>query len=346
MKLVHTGKMDKDRLIFRLLASVPLSFWQALSKLSPVIPYYHIVADEDVPHVKHLYGFRNTKQFQEDLDFFLANYSPVGLADVIGHLHQGKVLPKRSFLLTFDDGFREMHDVVAPILKAKGVPATFFLTTGFIDNLDMAHQNKASVLIEHLVQNPGNSLLKEVENLLDKNSIPGADLFSRLLAIRYRDKNLIMEIAAICGCDLAGYLSSARPYLASDQIRNLLRQGFTIGAHSVDHPLYAELSLKDQLFQTRESLRFLLDRFQISYRAFAFPHTDSGVSRDFFEKLQALRTLDASFGTDGMVKHSFPFNLERFTLDKSLLPAKRILAKHYPRGLYRNLFRRTLATAG
>jgi peptidoglycan/xylan/chitin deacetylase (PgdA/CDA1 family) len=335
--MAYTAKTDKPHLVYRLLSPMPLSFWQVLIKATPIIPYYHIVTDEDVPHVKHLYVFRNTKQFRADLDFFLANYTAVNLTDVIDHLKTGKILPPKSFLLTFDDGFREMHDVVAPILKEKGIPATFFVATSFIDNLGMAHHNQVSVLIEHLVQHPDSSLLGEVENFLNQNSVHGKDLFTRLLAIRYQDKKLVGDIATICGCDLAGYLSSVRPYLTSEQIRSLLRQGFTIGAHSVDHPLYSELSLENQLFQTEESLRFLSERFQISYRAFAFPHTDRGVGREFFETLHVSRQLDVSFGTDGMAKHFFPRNLERFTLEKTSLPARRVLSKQYPKAIYRNL---------
>jgi peptidoglycan/xylan/chitin deacetylase (PgdA/CDA1 family) len=334
----QTAKYDKERFVFRLLSPVPLPLWRALSRVSLILPYYHIVTDEDVPHVKHLYVFRNVKRFREDLDFFRANYSPVGLADVIDHLNKGTVLPKRPLLLSFDDGFREMHDVVAPILKEKGVPATFFLATGFLDNRHMAHHNQASVLVEHLIRDPDKTLLKKVEQLLDQRAISGNDVFSRLLGIRYLDRDLVTDAAALCECDLEEYLSSARPYLTSHQVRHLLAQGFTIGGHSVDHPLYSELSLADQLFQTEESLRFLVERFQITHRAFAFPHSDSGVSRQFFQRLQTEGKLDVSFGTAGMVKHSCARNLERFAMERSLLPADRVVAINHLRGLRRRMF--------
>jgi len=301
------------------------------------VPYYHIVADHDVPHVKHLYRHRNVRQFTQDLDFFLSNYEPLALQDLVEHFEKKKSLPKRCFLLTFDDGFREMHDVVAPILRAKGVPATFFLTTGFIDNEDMAHHCKLSLLLEHLVRTPSATIKEQALSLLARNRVEGSSFESRMVSIRYHQRHLVAEIAALCDYDFGQYLSSRKPHLTSDQIRSLLKQGFTIGAHSVDHPLYADLSLEEQVRQTNDSRQFLVERFQIDCRAFAFPHSDAGVTAAFFERLFAPRQLAVSFGTAGMVRHFFARNLERFSMEKTSLPARRIVAKHYARGLCKRL---------
>jgi hypothetical protein len=130
--------------------------------------------------------------------------------------------------------------------------------------------------------------------------------------------------------------------MTSEQIRWLLKQGFTIGSHSIDHPLYATLSLEDQLYQTRVSLRFLEERFQLSYRAFAFPHSDAGVKMDFFHELFEQENLDVSFGTGGMLPHFFSYNFQRFSMEKTVLPIERILAKQYARVLYRRAMGRRI----
>ena len=115
----------------------------------PVFPIYHMISDEDVSYVKHLYSYKNVKSFTADLDFFLKYYKPIDLTTLLISVKEKTELPKHSFLISFDDGFKELYDIVVPILKQKGIPATFFINKCFIDNKEMFYRNKASLLIEH-----------------------------------------------------------------------------------------------------------------------------------------------------------------------------------------------------
>jgi peptidoglycan/xylan/chitin deacetylase (PgdA/CDA1 family) len=227
--------------------------------------------------------------------------------------------------------------VVAPILLKKGVPATFFVTTGCIDNHNLVHHNKLSLLLEHIFSTGEAALTKEVTRWLVRQGLPGDELKPCVLSIDYHQGHLVDELAAVCEYDFAAYLAECKPYLTSEQIAWLLQQGFTIGSHSIDHPRYATLSLEEQLHQTRASLQFLAERFQIHYRAFAFPHSDAGVTMDFFRVLFDEGDIDVSFGTGGMLPHFFARNFQRFTMEKTLLPAESILAKQYARVLYRTM---------
>jgi peptidoglycan/xylan/chitin deacetylase (PgdA/CDA1 family) len=145
------------------------------------------------------------------------------------------------------------------------------------------------------------------------------------------------ELGSVLRYDFAAYSASAQPYLTSEQIRDLIKKGFAIGAHSVDHPLYSELGLQEQLMQTRESLRWLSDSYQYDCNAFAFPYTDAGISLEFFQKAFADGCLKVSFGTGGMSRHFFPRNLARFTMERTDLPAAQILARQFGRTLLRSL---------
>ncbi len=159
-----------------------------LSKVSLVVPYYHMVSDTMVPHVSHLYRFRTTAEFTADVEFLLRHFEPVTLSDIVDALNGTRSLGRSCFHLTFDDGFREMHDIVAPILHRAGVPATFFLNTAFLDGGGLAHHNALSVLLDRLQSSRarlGEASLRRVESLLPAASGDCATLRARVLSIRY-----------------------------------------------------------------------------------------------------------------------------------------------------------------
>lgn len=55
------------------------------------------------------------------------------VADLVDHVHRRyRSVPERTAVLTFDDGFAEMADVVAPRLAARGWAATLYVTTGAV----------------------------------------------------------------------------------------------------------------------------------------------------------------------------------------------------------------------
>ena len=90
---------------------------------------------------KQAYRIRNytKKHLQRDrfvsiLRDLCANGVPVSMLDIVGATYGELVLPKRSFVLTFDDGFENNYSVVAPILEEFNVPATFYITTDFIES--------------------------------------------------------------------------------------------------------------------------------------------------------------------------------------------------------------------
>jgi len=332
-------KKNSEKLLSRF-PTIPLFLLKKLLKKALILPYYHIVSDREVPHVKHLYSFRNTTQFRDDLDFFLKNYSPLSLADLLERLKNDNSAPETAFHLTFDDGFSEQYGVVAPTLKEKGIPATFFLVSDFLDNKKLFYRHKASILVENLKRANGSKSRHELARILSKYGVNSTDFESAILSVRYEQKGVLDEIAPLLNVDFAEYLTNSKPYLTSPQVSKLVEDGFTIGAHGVDHRMYTSLSLKDQLYQTRESVDVITKCFSLEYRAFAFPHLDSGVSRGYFDAIFSNGYVDISFGTSGMIEDVYHNNLQRFPMEKTKEPAEIVIAREYVSKLARIVLRR------
>ena len=60
-------------------------------------------------------------------------YTTISLYDLLANLTQGTPLPAKPVILTFDDGYRDNYENAFPLLKARGMKATFFVITDFID---------------------------------------------------------------------------------------------------------------------------------------------------------------------------------------------------------------------
>jgi peptidoglycan/xylan/chitin deacetylase (PgdA/CDA1 family) len=308
---------------------IPLDFWHWLVEVGILLPYYHMVSDQEVPHISGIFKCRSVRQFKADMEFFARFYTPVSLQDVICHLDGSGRLPKRCFLPTFDDGFREVYDVVAPILFARGIPAVFFLTTSTVDNREMCYLQKISLSIQTTSSLKDSAKIREVCRLLNNEGVKGNDLFSRIRNISYQKRHVLDKLGTVLGLDFKNYVSSVQPYLTSTQTRTLMKQGFAIGAHSIDHPLYSELSIEEQLVQTRESLSWLSNHFQYECQAFAFPFNATGVSTEFFQRGFADGRLKVSFGTNGMHRHLFSRNLNRHTMEACDLDAAQLIGREF-----------------
>ena len=328
-----------------LIANMPYVLFKHLPAISLLVPYYHLISDAPVPHVKHLYAHKTVREFTQDLEFLLRNYRAIGLPDLLEALRRDQPLPKRSFLLTFDDGFREMSDVVAPLLLAKGIPAVFFVSSAFTDNRELCYQHAASVVAERLAKGVSPAEAAAARAIVAPTGASTGDLGADVLSLPYRHRMVIEAVSRAIGVDTRGYLYRVQPYLTRMQITELVRQGFAIGGHSIDHPLYADLPLQEQLRQTRESVGYVKRTYGLDYAAFAFPHHDRGVSRQFFSELYGRDELDVSFGTGGPAEDVLRRNIQRISFERPRVAARKIVVYAAARGLYRSAAGGTAAAA-
>lgn len=69
--------------------------------------------------------------FERGIERLCANgYRSIDLMEAVACLRQGLPLPRRSFVITFDDGYDSVYRHAFPVLQRHGLSATIFLTTG------------------------------------------------------------------------------------------------------------------------------------------------------------------------------------------------------------------------
>jgi peptidoglycan/xylan/chitin deacetylase (PgdA/CDA1 family) len=60
------------------------------------------------------------------------NFTPLTFTDLARAIQAGDALPERPVVLTFDDGYADFHREALPLLTQYAVPATVFVTTGWV----------------------------------------------------------------------------------------------------------------------------------------------------------------------------------------------------------------------
>jgi peptidoglycan/xylan/chitin deacetylase (PgdA/CDA1 family) len=276
------------------------------------IPLYHTVSDGPLPHLKNLYRYKSVKAFEKDLDFLGRQFRFVDWEEFTRYSDTVKRPKKKIALLTFDDGLTEFLDVVAPILERKGIYAINFVNPAFVDQKDLMFRCKASLLAEQLLATEQDlSKLKEIPGF----QLSGKDdLIRYVLATGYKKREELDAIADVIGLNFSDYIKTHKPYLNREELHQLKARGFGIAAHSWDHPYYSELTLNEQIDSTVKSLEYMKLHGFLS-DSFAFPFTDFGVSKEFFDRLFSDSKMTCSFGTAGLKKDSFCRNFQRIPME-------------------------------
>jgi len=73
-------------------------------------------------------------RFKAQMELVARDFDAVSLGDVLDALDDPRRLPRRSVLVTFDDGYRDFSTKAWPILRDASVPAALFVATAFTDD--------------------------------------------------------------------------------------------------------------------------------------------------------------------------------------------------------------------
>ena len=108
-------------------APFPKLHHHALQARVPIMMYHDIL-----PAKKVAYDL-TPNELRQHFERLKSNQmTPISLAQLMAHLRTGSPLPKKSILLTFDDGYGGHYQYAYPLLKEYGYPAVFSIHTSSV----------------------------------------------------------------------------------------------------------------------------------------------------------------------------------------------------------------------
>ncbi len=214
--------------------------------------------------------------FAAQLDLIGSLFNVLPLAEAVSKLRAGQ-LPARAVCITFDDGYANNCDVALPILKSREMPATVFVAPGFLSGGRMFNDT----VIEAVRRARGELDLTR-EGLgryeLHDDAARVRAISSILPVLKYLPQaervSRANAIAERVGVELPDDLM-----MTEEQVRRLHRGGVVVGAHTVNHPILANVDESTARYEILESKARLTDMIGATITAFAYPN--GGPERDY-----------------------------------------------------------------
>lgn len=218
--------------------------------------------------------------FRWQMELLASCFNVLPLYDAVQLLRVGRI-PPRAVCITFDDGYRSVHELALPILQEFGFPATVFVTSAYVsggnmwnDRIIEAAQRLGSGQLD--LSDLGLGAFSLASPGERQQSVTRLTEVSKYLPPQAR-RDLIVRLE-----QLVGGQPGADLMLNAEMVADLDRAGVEIGAHTISHPILTSLdddSARLEITGGKQELEEILGK---PVRLFAYPN--GKVGKDFDQR--------------------------------------------------------------
>ena len=232
---------------------------------------FHRVNDDDDPFMPAL----STAVFAARMEHIAKHYVVFTVEDLVERLQQGR-LPRKALALTFDDGYQDNLTHAAPILARYGLPATIFLTTGYIGTQRVLWFDRLALALKATTcpeVGLAEGLVVSLRSKADRvRALQAALAHLKQIPDGERRRGLDQLLSQL-GAGPGD--APKRLMLTWEEVDALRGLGFSIGAHTVSHPILSRLSADEAWEEINGSKLAIEKAIGTPPRAFAYPNGGS-----------------------------------------------------------------------
>ncbi len=234
---------------------------------------YHSVKERPEEHANTLGGIvHSTTIFRQQMEMLASRCTPVGMDDVLLFAKGEKELPPQCFAVTFDDGYADNLEIVAPIMEKLGIPGAFYITVGYIETGRLPW----AVIVRHAFATTKQKSW----------AAPNGAAFS-LSDTDGRNRGFAQacqHLSALAGAAQEAAVAKIEQQLDVprftqpdlmlkwEQVRELAKRAHVVGSHTVSHPNLAHVKDDADLrHELSESKRQLDAQLGSAIRHFSYP---------------------------------------------------------------------------
>jgi peptidoglycan/xylan/chitin deacetylase (PgdA/CDA1 family) len=235
-----------------------------------ILAFHRILADDEAYFIPPMSLAAET--FKRLMQKLSRSFQIMELSEAVAHLNSDRL--KRNMLaLTFDDGYRDNHDIAKEFLLPAGIPATFFVPVNQIDSGKPFWWD----YVKYISDRESTGFMKWVKAYFpslqhlflsqDITSLPirklvqymnGQSHSSRLSFLQSLEKHF-------------GLYEGPQLLMGWQDIQDLCANGFKIGSHTLSHEPLTDLDPDAARSEIMNSRSFLAERLGIPIQGFCYP---------------------------------------------------------------------------
>jgi peptidoglycan/xylan/chitin deacetylase (PgdA/CDA1 family) len=231
---------------------------------------YHMVSDD----LNGFFPAISTQEFERQIRHLKENYVVIPLEDMAKKLSTGQSV-RKCISVTFDDGFRDNYDIAYPILKKYQVPATIFLSTGFIGTwetpwfISFRSLFVRTVETQFKIELGGRTVTYSWSCTEEKKAV--SDKLMQYLQMCPNDErfSILSVLPSRLRVEPSGKKESLM--LTWEQVREMSRSGISFGAHTVTHPVLSQVDTNVLRSEIESSKAEIESNTAQPVRTFAYP---------------------------------------------------------------------------
>lgn len=241
---------------------------RVLTRKQPKILMYHRFSAEKKGHEV------TAATFERQLQLMKRHFQPMTLATLAQAFQQTGLAPKNAVVITVDDGYRDFYEVAYPLLKHYGVPATFFVTTGFVNQDLWLWPDQVLWLLRNRTLSEGVLVVGEKTfDLTEPVKKLWWPLVLHLLTIENHIRlTAISELVQRSGVSLPAIAPDEFAAVTWAQLSEMQQQGIEIGGHTISHPSLGHMPVVEAQAEINGSFEVLRLHLGDKPRTFCYPN--------------------------------------------------------------------------
>lgn len=238
---------------------------------------YHGLTDRD--HDVLPWTIIPVNAFEKQIRHISTSYRVLPLQRVVDDMKRGAPLPDNTAVITFDDGYRNNLTLAVPILKKYRVPATIFLTAGYIGTTKILPLDEAFLIIAG-AREKSPFIMPELgigPVFLDSAEAVYKGYRKTEAALKKFSSSVQkMHLARLRDCLKPKYEGGALAnfqMLTWEEVQSLLASGLIdIGAHTISHEILTNISHDEAAQEILASKSHIEQRTGRRITLFAYPN--------------------------------------------------------------------------